>query len=332
MAWPASTARRGCGSTASSRGTTCGTSPRPTWATPRNGRDLRPQQGRPQPDGQELTDPALIEPGWILRLPPAGPGRRPGPARPPRPRPGSPPRPATVPATASSAARPARGGPPAANRDGHTGTGRQPPVGWPRRAGLAAAVAAAAVIAGVHRRRRYRPGKAVTSRLDPAGPPVPPAIAALRRAAAPAPGAATVRPDDVDAYFTGQDPGPDDTRAACPRLRPGPPRRRPDAGTTADPASPRGAAPPGGPQPPGVIALGVRGGSEVCADIAALGGLGLTGPGAAAAARAILAGLLARAVPGQPGGPAEVIMTAADAAVLFPGPTATTSAGRASPA
>ena len=68
-----------------------------------------------------------------------------------------------------------------------------------------------------------------------------------------------------------------------------------------------------------MIALGVRGGSEIPADIAALGGLGLTGPGAAAAARAILAGLLARALPGQPGGPAEVIMPAADAAVLLPG-------------
>ena len=63
----------------------------------------------------------------------------------------------------------------------------------------------------------------------------------------------------------------------------------------------------------------MRGGSEVCADIAALGGLGLTGPGAPAAARAILAGLLARAVPGQPGGPAEVIMPAADTALLLPG-------------
>ena len=81
-----------------------------------------------------------------------------------------------------------------------------------------------------------------------------------------------------------------------------------------------------------MIALGVRGGSEVCADIAALGGLGLTGPGAPAAARAILAGLLARAVPGQPGGPAEVIMPAADTALLLPGwTTATTSAGRGIP-
>ena len=34
---------------------------------------------RPQPDGQELTDPNLIKPGWVLRLPPA-PLTRPAPA------------------------------------------------------------------------------------------------------------------------------------------------------------------------------------------------------------------------------------------------------------
>src|SRR6202023_3221469 len=77
--------------------------------------------------------------------------------------------------------------------------------------------------------------------------------------------------------------------------------------------------PPGWPESPGVIALGVRDGSEASADIAASGGLGLTGPGAPAAARAILASLLARAMPGQPGGPAEVIVPAADAAILLPG-------------
>ena len=69
------------------------------------------------------------------------------------------------------------------------------------------------MIAGVHRRRRYRPGKANSPPgLEPAGPPVPPAIAALRRAACPPPpGAATAEAgDDADPYFAGQDPGPDD--------------------------------------------------------------------------------------------------------------------------
>ena len=74
-----------------------------------------------------------------------------------------------------------------------------------------------------------------------------------------------------------------------------------------------------GAAPPGTVVLGIRDGSEVPTDVTAMGGLGLTGPGAPAAARAVLAALLARAVPGQPAGPAEVIMPAADAALLLPG-------------
>ena len=66
--------------------------------------------------------------------------------------------------------------------------------------------------------------------------------------------------------------------------------------------------------------IGIRGGQEITADPAALGGLGLTGPGAPAAARAILAGLLARPPRGPGGTPAEIIIPAADAARLLPGP------------
>jgi DNA-binding SARP family transcriptional activator len=65
--------------------------------------------------------------------------------------------------------------------------------------------------------------------------------------------------------------------------------------------------------------VGVREGREISADLAALGGLGLTGPGAPAAARAILAALLARSLPGSPHGPAEIILPAAAAPLLLPG-------------
>lgn len=65
--------------------------------------------------------------------------------------------------------------------------------------------------------------------------------------------------------------------------------------------------------------MGVRDGAEAGADLAALGGLGLTGPGAPGVARALLAALLAAGLPGQPARPAQVIIAAADAAVLFPG-------------
>ena len=142
------------------------------------------------------------------------------------------------------------------------------------------AVSAAIVLAGVQRRRRYRPAAAAASSLRPDEPPLPAAIAALRRAATPPWGNSPPLPG---------------------------PGRLPAAEQLV-------------PVQPGVVVLGVRDGQEIPVDIAALGGLGLTGPGAAAAARAILAGLLAQALPGQPAGPAEVIMTAAGAAVLFPGP------------
>jgi DNA-binding SARP family transcriptional activator len=69
----------------------------------------------------------------------------------------------------------------------------------------------------------------------------------------------------------------------------------------------------------GVIPLGVRDASETLLDVAAAGGLGLTGPGAPAAARAILASVLAEPAPGQPGLPAEIIIPAADADALLPG-------------
>ena len=98
------------------------------------------------------------------------------------------------------------------------------------------------------------------------------------------------------------------------------------------PANPGRAAPPAarlisrqppGQQataPPGPVPIGIRDGQEITADPAALGGLGLTGPGAPAAARAILAGLLARPPRGPDGTPAEIIIPAADAARLLPGP------------
>jgi DNA-binding SARP family transcriptional activator len=66
--------------------------------------------------------------------------------------------------------------------------------------------------------------------------------------------------------------------------------------------------------------IGVRDGRPVTADLAALGGLGLTGPGAPAAARAIAGALLSRAQGGRSGPPGQVIVPAADAAGLLPPP------------
>jgi len=82
---------------------------------------------------------------------------------------------------------------------------------------------------------------------------------------------------------------------------------------------------PAGPAEPSVIAqpgrfpIGTRGGQPVTAGLAALGGLGLTGPGAPAAARAIAGALLSRPQ-GRDGPPGHVIIPAADAASLLPPP------------
>ena len=159
----------------------------------------------------------------------------------------------------------------------------------------------------------------LTSSLEPAAPP-PPVISALDRAAR-GPGAGTGLPDGTSPDDT--DPDPDlDLDLYEPDGQPVPDPR--EAGRAAPPAArliPR--QPPGHrafAARPGPVPIGIRGGQEITADPAALGGLGLTGPGAPAAARAILAGLLARPPRGPGGTPAEIIIPAADAARLLPGP------------
>ena len=207
----------------------------------------------------------------------------------------------------------------------HTGT--ELPSGAFIGLSLAAAVTTAVVLARVQRRRRYRPGQVLTSSLRP-GEPLPPVIAALRRAAhpddqGPAGGPHPARPrrgdpEDGDPYPDPYGPGPGRHRAGAsrgehpPGTAPGLPGASRPAGHVAAHVAAR--------QPgPGTVILGVRDGNEVTADVVSLGGLGLTGPGAAAAASAILAGLLSRALPGQLGTPAEVIVPAADAQILLPG-------------
>ena len=103
------------------------------------------------------------------------------------------------------------------------------------------------------------------------------------------------------------------SRTSCPSS-PSPAPANPAAAAPA-PARLASPQPPGQqgtvPARPGPVPIGIRGGQEITADPAALGGLGLTGPGAPAAARAILAGLLARPPRGPGGTPAEIIIPAA---------------------
>jgi DNA-binding SARP family transcriptional activator len=252
--------------------------------------------GKPQPNGGPFTNPNLIFPGERLALPsdtpaiPAAPQssvndhHRAPPevlALPAPPTFTPAPTPSPSPASASPNAAPA-GAPPEAGPSEGSGPG----IGWEPGVfvglGLAAAVSAALVAARRRYRRCYRPGSGRRDDL-----PVTPVVYQLRLAHLRADHAA----NDPDGSG-GQDPGTD------------PP---PVVVTTApDHARVEVGAAPG---------LGVRDGREVALDLAVARGLGLLGPGAAAATRALLLTLLAP--PPHPGSPRSLAPVGA-ARVIVP--------------
>jgi DNA-binding SARP family transcriptional activator len=272
---------------------------------------------RPQPGGGELTSPRLIRPGWLLRLP-ASARHHPGPARRQPPKPGLPPHTAR-----SWPPRPATPIPPQEPQPGIS-----LPSGSLAGAGLAAAVAAAAAIAAVHRRRGYHSG-GLAGQSRPPAPPVPRPVAAMRRAAR-----LRGAPPDSPGHPHRQACGPDPSLLSP---RPAPPdpglARPPVSGLlfpearVTDPGRPGGTPDRGRPgtarrrtrSSPGRCPLGHRDSQEICVDLAAYGGLGLTGPGAPGAARSILASLLGCGLPARPHGPADVIVPASGVSLLLPG-------------
>ena len=307
---------------------------------------FRLNEGRPQPDGRALAHPGLILPGWALLIPQAGgtggtaPPAPPG--RPGTPTPGPSRSPAPSPAPAHAGSNPRAAVPPA---------GAHPPAPPHRAAvhlpsgaiiGIAVAVmvAAAIVLAAVQRRRRYRPRLAAS--LRPAAPPAPPVITALRRAAMGEPAPGTVNGQAGDPYLDMyddyldmyDDPAEPHPQQSLPPFVPAlAPRREAYTAAPSAPAARAAVREPRIPRERGMLPVGVRAdGGESAVDLAALGGLGLAGPGAPAAARAVIAGLLAQAPAAQGGTPARVIIPAADAARLLPGADAAAVPGVSVPA
>ncbi|MEV7393937.1 hypothetical protein [Streptomyces sp. NPDC091215] len=265
--------------------------------------------GRPQSDGRTLTQPSLIRPGWILRLPAdrSASGTRPTPA-PPAPASPQSPRPST-PAAPNAAAPPSPSTPTDASPPSSTPPSapspnapsrrlpvdrahQQPGVSLPTGAfvglGLAALISAALFIVRRRRRMRYRPGSSDRDDLT-----IAPVVRALRVAYDNA-----TRSEDPDApgllVKLGSTPAED--------VRP--------SGEDSGAHAPT-------PPPVGSRVIGVKHGQALAWNLARARGLGLIGPGALDAMRALLTSLLAENSRQPAAGPVEILIPAADARTLI---------------
>jgi hypothetical protein len=204
-----------------------------------------------QPDGRSLTNPDLVRPGWKIAAYVPEPVADQTPQQLPPPTNAEPPTsPSTssTPTPAEQVAEP-RGDRPAAGLDLMTGVYVS--------AGLAAAVSAALAAAQLRRRRRYRLGSGKRSDLRQ---PVAPAVRALQVA----------HQNEPDQYSDGielVDLGP----------------TRPEVQLTEAGALESNDEPLRVP-----AAIGTRRGNEFALNLASTRGIGLAGPGAAAAVRALL--------------------------------------------
>ncbi|WP_329065550.1 LysM peptidoglycan-binding domain-containing protein [Amycolatopsis sp. NBC_01480] len=252
-------------------------------------------EGRTQPDGRALRHPDRLLPSWNIVLPaePAPPSDPPEtPAAPPR-APSLAPDPEPSADSPVSVAQPAPSEPQDAPQPApavHVDNGVSLSTGAFVGLGLAALITLAMITLAmitvrIRRRRWYRPG---AHDADPAGLPV---VRALRIAH----DAATRAPDEDDMPAVAL-PG---------RVHPAEMQTRDKARATVRAVMPT----------PQDTPLGVRDGQAIALDLARTHGLGLVGPGAHAAARALIVTVLAHA--SSDGIDTTIVIPAADARTLL---------------
>jgi DNA-binding SARP family transcriptional activator len=240
--------------------------------------------GKPQPDGQTLTDPDLIEPGWVLLLPPSAVSRHGTPAGGPRhhhPRHGPSPAPTTEPTLLPRSPHPhaSSNGPGTApthrsptpirhhpGEHGHQTGGVNLPSGALIGLSLAAAVGLVIVTARLHRRRWREP--APVPGTAPAEPPLGPTLRRVRHAHLTARRQQTST-DSAEPAEAG-------------------PASAPDALSADDQIPPRYEA------STETINVAIRGDEEISLDLTCAPGVSIVGPGAMGAIRAIAVTLLTR--------------------------------------
>lgn len=252
-----------------------------------------------QPDGRALTQPHLVRPGWQITgfIPaPASPGAQPPQEPEQQPQPNQPPK-SSTPTTPPTTTQPAPGtseapaNTDAADHRGEQGDARQPGLDLPTGAFvsllLVGVIGGAAVSARMWRRRRYRIGSGDRSDLQR---PIAPVVRALR-AAQDSETDETSLDDDADVVDV--TPAPPvhihltDTGAIEPDDEPVAVRTR----------------------------VGVRGGRELALDLVSTRGLGLLGPGATGAARALLLHLLSQHI--HDGEHVRVLLPGPDLHLIF---------------
>jgi DNA-binding SARP family transcriptional activator len=241
----------------------------------------------PQHDGQALTVPTLVRPGWTITayIPQPPPEERPpGAQLPPKSPPAPPPSAARGTPAAPTTQAPAEA--PSAT-DNTADPGLNPTTGVFVSLTLAAAITAALMSARLWRRRHYRIGSGDRSDLQR---PTAPIVRALRAA-----------------HDHGQDDSPLAHDVESVDLTPAPAAGDAKAAAEGEIRAERDHV---------RSRIGVRDGHELALDVASARGLGLAGPGAASAARALLLHLLTE----RPAGEISVLIPADDLHGVFGDP------------